>query len=108
MLSSVRRRLTSLETSILSTIATRFLERAHRHAQRVGGSFGTSVEVLARDLSDADLNSLIAELEEMAFGSDTAARDAARHEVFGEQVVQLGQVAEEQVVQPGQVTETMP
>ncbi len=40
------------------------------------------MDTLLKDLSDGELASLGAEFEQIVFGSDTAARDAAKREVF--------------------------
>ena len=40
------------------------------------------MDKLLKDLSDDELASLEAEFEQIAFGSDTAARDAAKREVL--------------------------
>ena len=37
---------------------------------------------LLKDVSDGELESLAAEFERLAFGSDTVARDAAKRKVF--------------------------
>jgi hypothetical protein len=79
MLRDVRRRISNLEESIAVPItADRFLASAHGQA-RGGGSVTSAIATLAHDLSDGELNSLTAEFEQLAFGADTVARDAARH-----------------------------
>src|ERR1700689_3361918 len=79
MLRSFGRRLSRLEESIpLPLTAERFLARAYQQARRAGSSYDSAVQVLARDLSDDELGSVTAEFEHMLYGSDTAARDAAR------------------------------
>ncbi len=40
------------------------------------------MDTLLKDLNDGELASLGAEFEQIAFGSDIAARDAAKREVF--------------------------
>jgi hypothetical protein len=62
--------------------AERFFARAQLHAKRTGGSVGDAIGTLAKDLSDSELESITAEVERLAFGSDTAARDAAKREFF--------------------------
>jgi len=80
MLHSVRRRISNLEESIPIPIsAERFLSRAHEHARRAGVSVQAAIGTLGHDLSDSELDSLTAEFEQLAFGADTVARDAARH-----------------------------
>ena len=82
MLRTIRRRLSQIEEAIpLPVTAERFLDRAERHARRTGSSVDAAVEALVQDLSDRDLASLNAEFEQLAFGSDTAARDAMRSRV---------------------------
>lgn len=83
MLSSIRRRLTRVEESLpLPMTADRFYARAQRHAKRTRRSVEDAISILAKDLSDDELDSVTAEFELMAFGSDTAARDAAKHETL--------------------------
>jgi hypothetical protein len=40
------------------------------------------MDTLLKDLSDGELDSLEAEFEQIVFGSDTAARDAAKRQVL--------------------------
>jgi len=83
MLRTVRRRVSRIEESIPGpTTAERFITRAHRLAKRTGGNFQSAISTLARDLSDVELDSVTGEFERIAFGSDTAARDAAKREAF--------------------------
>jgi hypothetical protein len=78
MLHRVRRRISNLEESISVPIsAERFLSRAHEHARRAGVSVQAAIGTLAQDLSDGEVDSIAAELEQLVFGADTAARDAA-------------------------------
>jgi hypothetical protein len=82
MLRDVRRRISNLEESIPVRItAEGFLARAHRQATG-DESVTSAIASLAHDLSDGELNSLTAEFEQLAFGADFAARDAARHRVL--------------------------
>jgi len=62
--------------------AERFLARASQLARRSGVSTSSAMDKLFKDLSDSELDSLGAELERIVFGSDTAARDAAKREVL--------------------------
>jgi cytochrome c553 len=83
MLRSIRRRLSRVEEFLpIPITAERFYARAQQHARRTGGSVGSAIETLAKNLSDSDLDSISAEFEQIAFGSDTTARDAAKREVF--------------------------
>jgi hypothetical protein len=79
VLNNVRRRLSRVEESIpVPATAERFYARACRYAERTDGSVESAIAVLAKDLSDSDLDSIAAEFERIAFGDDTAARDAAK------------------------------
>ena len=83
MLRSIRRRLSRVEEFLpIPITAERFYARAQQHARRTGGSVGSAIETLAKNLSDSDLDSISAEFEQIAFGSDTTARDAAKLEVL--------------------------
>jgi hypothetical protein len=85
MLRGVRRRISHLEESIpLAITAERFLARAHGYARRAGGSVESAIATIAQELSDSELHSLTDEFEQIAFGSDIAARDAAKREVYAE------------------------
>jgi hypothetical protein len=83
MLSSIRRRLSRVEEFLpIPMTAERFYARAQQHARPTGGSVGDAMGTLAKDLSDNELDSIAAEFEQIAFGSNTAARDAAKREVL--------------------------
>jgi len=83
MLRSIRRRLARVEEFLpLPMTAERFYARAQRHAKRTRRSVEDAISILAKDLSDDELDSVTAEFELMAFGSDTAARDAAKRETL--------------------------
>jgi hypothetical protein len=83
MLSSIRRRLSRVEEALpVPLTAATFTTRAYRLARRSGMSTSSAMDTLLEDLSDGELASLGAELEQIAFGSDTAARDAAKREVL--------------------------
>jgi hypothetical protein len=85
MLSSIRRRLTRVEEFLpLPLTAERFYARARQYAKHKGVSIGDAMTKLLKDVSDGELESLEAEFEQMAFGSDTAARDAAKRAFFAE------------------------
>jgi hypothetical protein len=75
------RRIASLEEFILPLSASVFLERAREQARRRGTSLGSAIDSLISKASD-ELERLAAELERLAFGSDTAARDAAKRKVL--------------------------
>lgn len=81
MFRNVKRRLDYLEES-LPLNAERFITRACRLARRSGVSTSSAMDTLLKDLSDSEFHSLGAELEQIVFGSDTAARDAAKREVL--------------------------
>jgi hypothetical protein len=76
------RRIASLEEFILPLSASVFLERAREQARRRGTSLGSAIDSLISKASDDELERLAAELERLAFGSDTAARDAAKRKVL--------------------------
>jgi len=59
-----------------------FFARAKAHARRSGTTFGSAFDSLLSKVSDDDLEHLTGDLERMAFGDDTAARDAAKREVL--------------------------
>lgn len=83
MLHSIRRRLSRVEESLpLPITADRFQARVHRLAKCNSGNFDSARADLLKNLSDGELDSLTAELEQIAFGSDTAARDAAKREAL--------------------------
>jgi hypothetical protein len=50
--------------------------------QRMGAGLEAAIATLLRDLSDSELASLGAEVEQVMFGSDIAARDAAKRKVL--------------------------
>jgi hypothetical protein len=64
--------------------AERFYARAQQYAKHKGVSVGDAMTNLLKEVSDGELESLEAEFEQMAFGSDTAARDAAKRAFFAE------------------------
>jgi hypothetical protein len=79
----LERRLSRLEESIpLPLTAATFTTRAYRLARRSGLSTSSAIDTLLKDPSDSELDSLGAELEEIVFGPDMAARDAAKREVL--------------------------
>ncbi len=83
MTRGVKRRLAQIEELMpLPINAERFVARARRRARRTGKNVEASMAAVAQELSDAELESVAAELEKIVFGSDTAARDAAKREVF--------------------------
>lgn len=85
MLRGLERRLARIEESdLLPVTAERFLARARRLAKRNGGDLGSAMAKLAQELTDAELEAAAAEFEQIVFGSDTAARDAAKRAAFAE------------------------
>jgi hypothetical protein len=83
MLRGLEHRLARIEASIpVPVTAAHFLARARQHARRTGVDVESAIATLAKDLSDAELDSITAEFEQVAFGSDTAARDAAKREAL--------------------------
>jgi hypothetical protein len=78
----IGRRIASLEQSILPLTTSVFLERARKQARRRGMSLGSAMDLLIAKASDDELERLTEEFECLAFGSDTAARDAAKREVL--------------------------
>ena len=65
----------------LPLTAERFMVRVNQRARRSGVSASSAMDTLLKDVSDDELASLEAEFEQMVYGSDTAARDAAKREV---------------------------
>ena len=61
-----------------------FCRRVRTHARRTKTSFGSAFESLISKVSDDELETLEAEFERIAFGDDTAARDAAKREVLAD------------------------
>jgi hypothetical protein len=78
----IARRIESLEQSILRATASVFLGRVRKHARRSGKSFYSAMQSLVSKGSDDELQRLETEFERMAFGDDTAARDAAKREAL--------------------------
>jgi hypothetical protein len=79
----LEKRLARLEESVpLPLTAERFVACASQHARRSGVSTSSAMDTLVKGLSDSELDSLAAEFEQIVFGSDTAARDAAKREVL--------------------------
>jgi hypothetical protein len=64
--------------------AERFYAQAQQYSKHKGVSVGDAMMSLLKDVSDGELESLEAEFEQLAFGSDTAARDAAKRAFFAE------------------------
>lgn len=90
-LRSIGRRLDRIELAIPQPITReRFITRVRQHVQRTGAGLEAAIATLVRDLSDGELASLGAEVEQVLFGSDTAARDAARQALLDSDAVQLG------------------
>jgi len=83
MLRNVTRRLDRIELAIpLPITRERFIARVHQQIQRTGAGLEAAIATLLRDLSDSQLDSLRAEFELIMFGSDVAARDAAKRKVL--------------------------
>ena len=83
MLNTIKRRLSRVEEFLpLPITVERFYARVQRRARRKGESFGSAMTDVLREVGDSELDFLAAELERIAFGSDTAARDAAKREVL--------------------------
>ena len=76
------RRIGSLEEFLLPFSASVFIARVRTHARRSGSTFGLAFDSLICKASDDELETLEAEFGRMAFGDDTAARDAAKREVL--------------------------
>jgi hypothetical protein len=88
---TINRRLDHIELTIpLPVTRERFIARVRQHIPRTGASLEAELATLVRDLSDNELDSLGAEVEQVLFGSDVAARDAARWAVLNSDAVQLG------------------
>lgn len=67
-----------LERSARGLTAEVFMARAEKLARRTRTEYRAAVAKLCDELDDYDLDRIIAELERMVYGDDTAARDAAR------------------------------
>ena len=79
----IERRLAFAEEFLpLPITAKRFVTRTQRLAKRKRISVSSAMDAIVRELSDPELEALAAELENLAFGSDTAARDKAKREFF--------------------------
>jgi hypothetical protein len=84
MLRSIRGRLSRVEESLpVPMTAERFYARGQLHAKRTDGSVGDAIATVAKDLGDSEVVSITTQFEQIAFGSDTAARDAAKRETLG-------------------------
>jgi hypothetical protein len=78
----IERRLARIKASIpVPMTAERFLAEANRLAGRLG-DVGSAMAKITQHLSDAELESLAEEFGEIAFGSDTAARDAVKRKAL--------------------------
>jgi pantoate kinase len=82
MRSAIAQRVTRLEESILPLTASALMDRARKLARRRGLSLSAARDSLIAKATDSELKALAAEFEQIVFGSDTAARDAAKREVF--------------------------
>ncbi len=83
MLRGVKQRLDRVEAFLpLPITAARFYARARQIARHTRRSLGSTYEIISKELSDNELESLAAELERAAFGDDTAARDTAGRETL--------------------------
>jgi hypothetical protein len=71
-----------LERSARGLTADVFMARAEKLARRMRMDYRAAVAKLGEELDDYDLDRLIAELERMVYGDDTAVRDAARRRAF--------------------------
>jgi hypothetical protein len=81
---SIGRRIEMLERSIpVPRTAELFVARAEKHAQRTGTTLDAAIQSLIVAVSDDELYSLASEFERIAFGDDTAARDAAKRTFLG-------------------------
>jgi len=78
----IAHRIGRLEEFLHPLSASVFLERAKRHARRTGTSLGSAFDSLLSKVSDVELGHLTAEFEQIAFGGDSAARDAAKRETL--------------------------
>jgi hypothetical protein len=78
----IGRRIGSLEELLLPLSVAVFSARVRTHARRTGTTFGSAFDSLISKVSDDELGCLEAEFERIAFGGDTAGRDAAKREVL--------------------------
>ena len=83
MLRAINRRIARVEQIMPIPVSReRFLARVRKEMERTGERVESSIATLLRDLSDSELDSLRAEVEQVMFGSDIAARDAAKRKVL--------------------------
>lgn len=78
----IARRIRSLQEVLLPLSASFFIARVRTHARRSRMTFGSAFDSLITKVSDEELDLLAAEFERIAFGDDTAARDAAKREAL--------------------------
>jgi hypothetical protein len=91
VLREISRRITRVEQTIpIPMTRDRLVALVHQAMMRTGESVDSVIGALIKDLGDRELDSLRAECEHAMFGSDVAARDAWRREIFGNDAVQLG------------------
>jgi hypothetical protein len=91
MTRNISRRLDRIELAIpLPITRDRFVALVHRDMKRTGESLESVIGALIKDLGDQELDSLRAECEYAMFGSDVAARDAARQAFLNSDAVQPG------------------
>lgn len=79
----ISQRLTRLEESgFVRVNAERFIARSRRLARRKGVTLDAAMTRVVQELTDEELETVEAELEQIAFGSNTFARDAAKREAL--------------------------
>jgi hypothetical protein len=78
----IGRRIASLELSILPLSVSVFMARVKAHGRRTGVTYWSAFDFLISKASDDELERLETELEQMVFGGDTVARDAAKREAL--------------------------
>jgi len=95
------RRIANLEESLLPLSASVFFARAKAHARRTRTTFWSAFDSLLSKVSDDEIEQLTGEFERMAFGDDTAARDAAKRQVLAAAGYQVWNLPGEELMEDG-------
>jgi hypothetical protein len=90
----IERRLSRLEAFLPLTVE-RFLIGAHQHAVRCGVNIYSAIELLAKDLSPVEVDSMLVELADGLDGSNRALEDRLRCETLAASYPDETKVADE-------------